>query len=131
MAHFDVGRSGIWLAGDTDYETLPDFNGPYYIEGTKPTVEATWRSPFVGKSLAEAVEWVRDIPKPPKPVCKVFFAVLQKDRFEQNGEVLICKIKKDKSKPQTLPCDANHIAAFQAAYYRDNWREDHSKQIKY
>ena len=130
MAHFDVGRSGIWLADNEDYESLPDFDGPVFIEGTKPTVEAAWQSPFIGKSLAEAVEWVRGIPKPPKPVCKVFFVVLQKDRFEQSGEVLICKIK-DKSEPQTLPCDANHIAAFRAAYQRDNWQEDYEEQIKY
>jgi hypothetical protein len=130
MAHFDVGRSEIWLASDEDYESLPEFNGPVFIEGTRPTIEDTWRSPFLGKSLAEAVAWVRSIPKPPKPVCKVFFAVLQKDRYEQKGEVLICKIKRNKSEPQTLPYNANHIAAFRAAYQRDNWQEDYRKQLR-
>ena len=130
MAHFDIGRSEIWLAGDEDYEALPDFNGPYFIEGTRPTVEASWRSPFIGKSLAEAVEWVRGIPRPPKPICKTFFAVLQKDLYEQRGQVLVCKIKKTKSEPQTIPYDANHIAGFHAAYYRDNWDEDFRKQIQ-
>jgi hypothetical protein len=35
---------------------------------------------------------VRNAPKPPKPLCKLFFAVLQRDRFERSGNLLICKI---------------------------------------
>jgi len=128
MKHFGVPRSDIWLADD-DYEDLPEFKGPTFIEGTRPTVEATWRSPFVGKSLAETVAWVRGIPKPPKPVCKKFFAVLQKGLYEQHGEVLVCKVKKNKSEPQTIRYNANHIAAFRAAYYRDNWQEDWESQF--
>ena len=129
MAHFGVPRSDVWLADD-DYENLPDFNGAAFIEGTRPTVEASWRSPFIGKSLAEAVAWVRGVPKPPKPVCKKFFAVLQKDLYESKGEVLICKVKRNKSGPQTIHYDANHIAAFRAAYYRDNWQEDWEMQFR-
>ena len=130
MAHFDVGRSEVWLAGDADYENLPEFNGATFTEGTRPTVEASWRSPFVGKSVAEVVTWVRGIPKPPKPVCKTFFAVLQKDLYERRGQVLVCKAKRNNSEPQTIPHDASHIAAFRAAFYRDNWGEHFRKQIE-
>jgi hypothetical protein len=36
--------------------------------------------------------FIRNAPKPPKPLCKRFFAVLQKERFERSGELLVCKI---------------------------------------
>ena len=129
MKHFGVPRSEVWLADD-NYENLPDFNGATFTEGTRPTVEAKWRSPFVGKSLAEAVSWVRGIPKPPKSVCKTFFAVLKKGFYESQSEVLICKVIEGGTEPQTIPYVATHVARFHAACYRDNWQEDWEKQFR-
>jgi hypothetical protein len=39
--------------------------------------------------------FVRNTLKPPKPLCKRFFAVLQKDSFDQHISMFICKIVSD------------------------------------
>jgi hypothetical protein len=77
----------IWLA-DT-YDTLPDYTGlsPY---GTKEPIDPNWRSPFIGKTVRDAVNFMRNTPKPPKPLNKRFCAVVTKDSFKQY-QVLICK----------------------------------------
>jgi hypothetical protein len=80
----------LWLA-DT-YASLPDYRPNYRTFGTRTPINKDWKSPFVGKTIADAANFVRNAPKPPKPLCKRFFAVLQQDRFEQSGELLICKI---------------------------------------
>lgn len=98
MEHYPVPRSDIWLA-DTDYANLPDFNGSAFIEGTRPTVEITWHSPLVNKSLTKTITQIRDVPKPPKAVCKTFFAVLQRELYEQRGMVLVCKVVEGASEP--------------------------------
>lgn len=83
----------LWLADS--YSTLPDYLPNHKIYGTEDPIDDNWRSPFAGKSIEDAANFVRNAPKPPKPLCKQFFAVLQKDRFEQNGTILICKILSD------------------------------------
>jgi hypothetical protein len=55
-------------------------------------IDNAWRSPFVGKSIADAANFIRNAPKPPKPLCRRFFAVLQKNFYEKSGMVLICRI---------------------------------------
>lgn len=129
MEHYEVPRSQLWLADD-DYENLPDFNGFTYIEGTTPTVEPSWRSPFAGKSLAEVATWMRGIPKPPKAVCKPFFAAVQKDLYEQRGMILICKVMEDGETPHTIPYVASHVAAWHAAYDRHKWQMDWERQVE-
>lgn len=51
----NYGEADLWLA-DT-YENLPDFQGPDCIDGTRPTVDASWQSPFKGQSLARLQLW--------------------------------------------------------------------------
>lgn len=80
----------LWLA-DT-YETLPDYRPNYKHTGTSHPVSETWRSPFVGKSMQEVANFIRNTPKPPKPLCKKYFAVMQKELYEGNGELIVCKI---------------------------------------
>ena len=80
----------LWLA---DYhENLPDYRPNYNTLGTKPPIDSAWQSPFVGKSIADVANFVRNTPKPPKPLSRRFFAVLQKDFFEQSDMMLICRI---------------------------------------
>ena len=74
------------------YDNLPDYRPNYKIYGNKSPVDLDWQSPFVGKSISEVANFVRNIPKPPKPLCKEMFAVLQKDRFEKIGKLLLCRI---------------------------------------
>ena len=60
--------------------------------GTMAPIDDAWRSPFVGKSIADAANFVRSAPKPQKPLSRRFFAVLQKEFYEQTGMALICRI---------------------------------------
>jgi hypothetical protein len=129
MERFNVPRSDVWLADD-NYDHLPDFNGTAFIEGTRPSVETNWKSPFVGKTLAEVAAWVSGIPKPPKAVCKTFFVVLKKELYESQGMVFMCKFVEGETEPQTLPYLATDLARFRAAYHRDNWQEDWEEQFR-
>lgn len=77
------------------YPNLPDYRPNYKIEGTPTPISQGWRSPFAGKSIEDAANFVRNTPKPPKPLCKRFFAVLQKSSVDQSTSMLICKIVPD------------------------------------
>lgn len=89
--------------------------------GTEAPVDAEWQSPFLDKSVQDAMVFIRDVPKPPKPLCKLFFAVLQKDRYEQHGQLLVCKAVD--GEVQTIPCQASGIGTFFAGFERDEWDE--------
>lgn len=85
-----ASEAHLWLADS--YNSLPDYRQNYEICGNKSPVNPDWQSPFIGKSIEEAANFVRNAPKPPKPLCKELFAVLQKDRFQRSGELLFCRI---------------------------------------
>lgn len=114
-----------WLADN--YESAPFFHDGMYEEGTYPPVDATWVSPFIGKSLEEIASWIRDIPKPPTSVNKTFFAVLQKKLYEEKGEALICKITDDGGL-QTIPTKANAVGPFAMLFRREEWDESYESQ---
>jgi len=46
--------------------------------------------PFIGKTVQDAVHFIRNAPKPPKPLNKRFCAVVTRDALKKGG-VLICK----------------------------------------
>ena len=71
---------------------MPDYRPNHNIIGTTAPIDRTWHSPFAGKTVEDAANFVRGAPKPPKPLCKLFFAVLQKQYYEESGKVLICRI---------------------------------------
>lgn len=75
--------------------TLPDYAG-LAMSGTMSPIDPKWRSPFIGKSIPEAVAFVRNAPKPPKPLNKRYCAVLTKDELE-SGSLLICKSQEDET----------------------------------
>ena len=56
------------------------------------SIDDAWRSLFVGKSIADAANFVRNAPKPQKPLSRRFFAVLQKEFYEQSGMSLVGRI---------------------------------------
>lgn len=99
------------------------------VSGTAPSVAATWKCPFLGKSLAEISAWVRGIPKPPKAVCKAFFAVLTRELFEERGVVRICKVVGEGEEVQTLPWTATRVTGWLVAYKRENWEGDWEDQV--
>lgn len=121
------GVRAVQLA-DT-HDTLPDWTRIYGPEGdgTEPIVAATWRSPFVGKSLEEIASWIREIPKPPKRINKTYLAVLQKELYEREGQVLICRIEKGR-RVETIPMDAHSIGGFQWLFRREDWYWCHKEQ---
>jgi len=128
---YAVPRSMIHLADDKEYDSLPDFNGLMAVAGKAPSIPTTWRSPFLGKSLAEITEWVRKIPKPSKAVCKSFFAVLQKELHEERGMVLVCKVVDGEGdEPQTLPSTAKRVTGWLVAYERETWHDDWENQVR-
>jgi hypothetical protein len=91
-------------------------------------VNSDWRSPFVGSSLQEIVAFIKAVPKPSKPLCKRFFAVLQKEQYEQNKQLSIYKIldgSEDESerKLQVVPCPAHYAGLFFVSYDRYYWDE--------
>jgi hypothetical protein len=71
---------------------LPDVRPTHRLLATKCPIDSSWRSPFVGNSIEDAANFVRNAPKPPKPLNKSWFAVMQKQAFEKNGRLLNCKI---------------------------------------
>lgn len=84
--HID-GDYALWLADD--YSTLPDYAG-ISASGTITPIDPHWRSPFVGKSIPDVVAFMRNTPKPVKPLNKRFCAVVTKDDLE-DGRIFICK----------------------------------------
>lgn len=72
-----------------DYDTLPDYAGAS-ARGTLAPINTKWRSSFIGKTIPNVSAFIRNAPKPPKPLDKRYCAVLNKDEFEV-GQFLICK----------------------------------------
>lgn len=62
--------------------------------------------------MQDAIAFIRNAPKPPKPLCKVFCAVLEKERWEQHGELLICKWIEGEGEPQVIPCVVDEAGGF-------------------
>ncbi|KAF2170362.1 hypothetical protein M409DRAFT_19182 [Zasmidium cellare ATCC 36951] len=57
----------LWLADS--YQNLPAITEERTM-ATKPPIDPGWTSPFLGKTLEEAAEFVKNAPK---PLCQVFF----------------------------------------------------------
>jgi hypothetical protein len=119
----EEGDSYLWLA-DT-YDTLPDYNPENPgAEGTLIPVDGGWRSPFVGSSVETVAAFIRAAPKPPKPLCKTFFAVLRKEQFEQSKQLTVYKIldvegaTEDEIKLQSVPCPAHLVGYFFTSFDR-------------
>jgi len=82
-----MGEARLWLADS--YNSLPNYRPNYKIHGNRSPVDQNWQSLFVGKSLADAANFVRNAPKPPKPLCTELFAVLRKERFQEIWQVTL------------------------------------------
>jgi hypothetical protein len=59
--------------------------------------------------LEEVVAFIQAAPKPPKPLCKLLFAVLQKEQYEEKKQLSIYRIPDEGSedKLQSIPCPIN------------------------
>lgn len=85
------GDLTLWLADS--YDSLPDYRGRSTL-GTSFPVDADWHSPFIGKTVPDAITFIKNAPKPPKPLSKRFCAVVTKEYLEE-GLILICKSLED------------------------------------
>lgn len=86
---------------------------------TKPPIDPGWTSPFLGKTLEEAAEFVKNSPK---PLCQVFFAVLERESYERDKMIRLCKIVD--GEVQSFLYDADHVAVYFVGHDRDTWEED-------
>lgn len=86
---------------------------------TRPPIDPQWSSPFLGKSIQDAADFVRNAPK---PLCRLYFAVLEKDRYLNHDEVRVCKIVGDQV--QTFSYDADSVSTYFQAVYDDMWDRD-------
>ena len=125
----------LWLA-DT-YDTLPDWDPARPTEGTTSPVKETWRSPFIGSSIEEVAAFIEAAPKPPKPLCKRFFAVLQKQQYEEHKQLLIYKIPEaqvggsGEHTLQSVPCPVELAGFFFRSYDRYYWDQAVKDQALY
>lgn len=110
------GVNLLWLADS--YSTLPAVNEEQRTEATRAPIDSAWRSPFLGKSLQDAKTFVKEAPK---PLCRTFFAVLDKQRYEDNDEIRLCKIVDDEV--QSIFYDSDSASVYFVGN-DDTWEED-------
>ncbi|KXT07934.1 hypothetical protein AC579_6696 [Pseudocercospora musae] len=116
--HEDNGAWYFWVVDDIN--ELPDLlSNP--VSGTQDDVDENWRSPFAGASIQEAVEYLRNVLKPRKPLCKKYFALLERQRYERHGQLLICNIVN--GEVQSIPCIAWWAGTWLMGHDRDVWGE--------
>ena len=127
----DMECPSLWLADD--YNNLPDYH-PYLPspEGTRRPLNPNWQSPFRGKTVAEAADFLRSVPKPPKPLCKTYFAVYNKALYREQDHIVVCRILED-GQVQSIPCRAACLSRYFALHDPDldaweqcltSWEED-------
>jgi hypothetical protein len=131
----EAGEPYLWLA-DT-HDTLSDWDPTRPVKGTSGPVDASWRSPFIGASVQEITAFIEATPKPPKPLCQRFFAVLQKEQYERSKQVLIYKIPDDCEDTslgrslQAVPCPVHLAGFFFVAFDRSDWDTAVEQQALY
>lgn len=123
----------LWLA-DT-YDSLPDYDpADPSAQGTDSSVDKDWRSPFIGSSVEEVAAFIQAAPKPPKPLYKQFFAVLQKEMYEQSKQVLIYRASRKESDNtiesnlESVPCPVHLVGVFFNLYDQYHWNRAVTEQ---
>lgn len=71
-----------WLV--SSYENLPQDGD----EGTECPIDPTWRSPFIGKTIEDLVEFSSKAPAD-RGLNKIHFMVLDKKQYNEKGWVTI------------------------------------------
>ena len=110
----------MWLVDS--YENLPNYTGKLIRGHTE--VDSDWRSPWLGKSLDDLGEFVKNIDVTTKAIRRNYFAVLQKGSDEQDYKVLICKTPNEavgRTEVQHTAYQANEVSTFHVAFDEDNW----------
>lgn len=88
-------------------------------------VDENWRSPFLGSSLDDVAQFIKDIDIATKAVNRNYFAVLQEGSDEQSCKVLICKTPNEavgRTEVQHTTYQADKISSFFVAFDENNWQ---------
>ncbi|KAK5166542.1 uncharacterized protein LTR77_008085 [Saxophila tyrrhenica] len=117
--HDQASTNYMWLADS--YDNLVDIDQSNKDGNKRPQVDEQWHSPFIGKSVQDAAEFIKNCPKPPKALNKVHFAVLDRAMYESHGWLPVYRY--EDGELQTMPCDADMVSTFFIAYDRDTWEE--------
>lgn len=97
----------LWLADS--YTNTPRKQGDQYMDGTKPPVPKEWKSPFLGKTIPEAAEFIKKLPNE-ATVDWHHFVVIDED-FLKSGIVNLWRIGDEDLKGDeldVLPCSVEH-----------------------
>lgn len=78
--------------------------------------------------MKDCVDFIRNTPRPPKGLNAEYCAVLQKELYDKNNCVLICKAMGNRE-PQTIPCNADKIGLFYMGFDRGDWKENYRMQV--
>lgn len=108
-----------WLA-DT-YESLPErkYEDTVPDGGTVPPIDSTWRSPFIGKTMQQCADFVKNAPSD-RGLCKLHFVILDKEQYERDGWVTCGKIM-DNGEISAIPGDATLSTEFLYGYDDGMW----------
>jgi hypothetical protein len=109
----------LWLADS--YDNILDIANSLQSSETRPPVDEQWRSPCIGKSTKNAVSFVKNAQKPPKTLNKTYFVVLDKEQYETNRWLTVCRLVD--GEVQSLACTAEMISVFLVGQDRDTWDE--------
>ncbi|KAF2170363.1 hypothetical protein M409DRAFT_19183 [Zasmidium cellare ATCC 36951] len=112
------GEHYLWPA-DT-YSTLPRLRHWPHPETVRPPIDPNWRSLFIGKTLQQPARFVRNAPK---PLCRTFFAVLERERYERDGCIRVCKVVSADGVVQSFFYNGDEVALYIEAHDRDTWEE--------
>ncbi|KAL8656070.1 MAG: hypothetical protein Q9210_000508 [Variospora velana] len=121
-AHADVTvDSWWWYLATLDYDAAPQRkpDGTGQI-GTRPPIDPSFSSPFVGKSLEDVARWLRGKPQS-VDVDNRYFGVLDK-QAEKSGKVAICRLNDPKVEEEVASCilrKANYSTLFLAGLDSD------------
>ena len=118
-AYDDMQHNFLWLADN--YDTLVDIFETNSAGYDRRQVDQQWLSPFIGKGKQDAAEFVKAAPKPPKALNKLHFVVLDKEQYEKENLLTVCKIID--VDVQSLACVSEMISVFLIGHDRDEWED--------
>lgn len=119
----DMRYDGLWLAEGYDSIDVHCGDDPGRLARNRhcTAVDTNWKSPWAGKDLQQVVDFIRNTPKPPKALNKVFFVILDKEQYDAHALLTVCKIVE--GEVQSLACVASGVSAFLDGHDRDTWEE--------
>jgi hypothetical protein len=107
----------LWVATNS-YEDMPKATGERQSqpEATKPPVEGSFTSPWLGKTVEECAKWLQDAPYDVAGQREYFAAM---DRFSKEDDtVLACRVWKDGGvvKVAYYPLPTKYIAMYKIVF---------------